>query len=145
MRQPVRRLWAYTRLPYLRDPSGPSLAPQTAEPLAPYSSSPSTRQSRGTRRRLAVVPSLANGGTTVSLRWGYGDMSGRLGTPFPRSTENSQESENGLLAVFGGTGNGGTPCPFQARACRPLTANMPYITGFPDGWRRSPKYPIHAR
>jgi hypothetical protein len=36
----VPRLWPFTRLPRLGDPSGPSLAPQTAEPLAPGSSNP---------------------------------------------------------------------------------------------------------
>ena len=39
-RQAVPRLWPFTCLPRLGDPSEPSLAPQTAEPLAPCSSNP---------------------------------------------------------------------------------------------------------
>ena len=40
MRQAVPRLWPYTRLPRLGDPSEPSLAPQVVEPLAPGSPNP---------------------------------------------------------------------------------------------------------
>ena len=39
-RPAVPRLWPFTRLPRLGDPSEPSLAPQTVEPLAPGSPNP---------------------------------------------------------------------------------------------------------
>jgi hypothetical protein len=45
--------------------------------LWPLFLQPCTRPSRGTPRRLTVVPLIRIRGTTVSLRWGYGGMSGR--------------------------------------------------------------------
>src|ERR1039458_1301370 len=66
---------ALPRLPRLGDPSEPSLAAQTVELLAPGSSEPCPRPSRGPPRRLP---------------WGYGGTGGRGGCS-PHSAENREE------------------------------------------------------
>ena len=72
MRQAEPGLWPFTRLPRLGDPSGPSLAPQKAEPLAPCSFNLCTRPSRGPPRSPTVVPLIQNqryyGGAPMGLR-----------------------------------------------------------------------------
>src|ERR1035441_8420829 len=92
MCQAVSRLWPFTRLPCLGDPSGPSLAPQTAEPLAPLFLQPCTGPSRETPRRLPVAPLIpdqrGDGESPVGLRRYERGVGGRRPS---HSTENSEE------------------------------------------------------
>jgi len=65
------QLWPLIRLPRLGDPSEPSLAPDTVEPIAPCSSNPTPDPPAGRAvdsPDTPVVPSLANEGTTGSVR-----------------------------------------------------------------------------
>jgi len=81
-RQAVSRRWLFTCPPPLGDPSEPSLASQTAEPLAPIHPAPHPTILRDAPepRRSTLDPDRGYyGEAQAKFLWGYGDVSGRLG------------------------------------------------------------------
>src|ERR1035441_158476 len=59
-RPAVPRLWPFTRLPRLGDPSEPSLAPQTVEPLAPGSPSRASTKNRAATPATPIRGSISS-------------------------------------------------------------------------------------